>query len=77
MTGLLDAFDLLGAYEQSEIALEMAMKDYQTATARLQQAKPIDRRQASYRLNLAIKEVLRQRAHHIRLQAEIAYARRR
>ena len=76
MARVMGAVDLLGAYEQSEIALELAVKEYDDATARLRQAKPVNRQQASYRLSLAIKEVLRQRAHRVRLQAEIAHARR-
>jgi len=61
--------------EQAEIALEWAVRTYQNAAAHLHRAKPAQRQQASYELSLAMKEVLRQRAHRDRLLAEIAHAR--
>jgi hypothetical protein len=69
--------DLLGAYEQSEIALELALAAYHDATACFAQARPADRRQADHRLSLATQEVLRQSVRRDRVRAQIAYARGR
>ena len=70
-----DRADLLHAYQQSEVALEAAMRSYQEAATQLQQAKPAERARASYELSLALKEMVRLRARRQRLQAEIAHAR--
>jgi hypothetical protein len=70
-----DRADLLYAYQQSEIALEAAMRSYQNAAMQLHQAKPADRARTSYELSLAMKEMVRLRARRDRLQAEIAHAR--
>jgi hypothetical protein len=67
--------DLLGAFEQAEIAVEWANRDYQEAAMRLHQAKPADRQQASYQLSIATKTLLRRLAQRDRLRAEIAHAR--
>jgi hypothetical protein len=70
-----DTDDLLRALEQSEIALESAIKVYESAAEHLHRATPVHRPQASYELSRTMKEVLRQRARRDRLRAEIAHAR--